>query len=102
MASKRFPTPRRPSGAAVNDQAVRRLRDVRIEIVHQHPQRGFLMPAFAACSAAARRANDSFPAHNFSCSLSNSPARIAAAIALISDESARSCVNGAADFRTVA
>ena len=42
---------------------VRILGDLRIEIVHQHPQRGFLMPAFAAEFTAARRADDSFSTH---------------------------------------
>ena len=87
---ERFPTPRRPAGSTVNDQLVRILRHVRIEIVHQHPERGLLMPAFAALLRATRRANHSFRAHIFSVSLSNSPSRIAAATRSISSDSERS------------
>ena len=97
-----FPISRRSSGAAINDQSVRRLRDFRIEIVHKHAHGGFLVPTFASGFCSAWSPNGSFPAHKFSCSSSNSPARIAAAIALISEESTRSCNNGAAYFRTVA
>src|SRR5438874_8398456 len=99
---KTFPTSRRPSGAAVNDQSVRRFRDFRIEIVHQHAQGRFLVPAFATAFCPAWRVNCPFPTHNFSRSLSNSPARTAVAIAAMSGARARSSRSGPAYFRTVA
>src|ERR1044071_7189952 len=82
-----FPISSRSSVAAVNDQPIRRLCHFGIEIVHQHAHGGFLVPALASAFCSTRSPNRSFTAHNFSCSLSNSPARIAAAIALISEES---------------
>ena len=45
-----FPISSGPSGAAVNDQSIRSFRDFRIEIVHQHPHGGFLVPALATAS----------------------------------------------------
>ena len=44
---ERGPAARRAARSAVHDQILRPLGDVGIEIVHQHPQRGFLRPAFA-------------------------------------------------------
>ncbi len=52
-----FPISGRPPGAAVNDQSIRRFRDFRIEIVHQHPQGRFLVPAFATAFWPAWRTN---------------------------------------------
>ena len=52
-----LPAARRLAGAAVDDEIVRPLGDVGIEVVHQHAQRGFLLPALAAQRGAARRAN---------------------------------------------
>jgi hypothetical protein len=52
-----FPTPSRPSGAAVNDQSLWGFRDFRIEIIHQHAQGGFLVPSFATALCSAWRAN---------------------------------------------
>ncbi len=46
-----FPRP------AVDDQVLGLLGDFGIEIVHQHAQRGFLLPAFAGKRGAARRAH---------------------------------------------
>ena len=43
------------AGAAVDDQLVRLLGDLRIEIVVQHAQGGFLVPALAGDLAAAGR-----------------------------------------------
>src|SRR5438067_3575270 len=97
-----FPTSGGPSGTAVNDQPLRRFRDLRIEIVHQHAQGRFLMPAFATAFCPAWRANCPFPTHNFSCSLSNFPARIAVAIAAMSGARARSSRSGSAYCRAVA
>ena len=45
------------AGAAVHDELVRILSDLRIEVVHQHAQRGLLLPAPAADLRAARRAD---------------------------------------------
>src|SRR6202022_4439132 len=44
-------------GAAVDHQILWPLGDFRIEIVHEHAQRGFLLPAFATKFGAARRPN---------------------------------------------
>ena len=54
---ERFPAARGLARAAVDDEIVGPLGDVGIEIVHQHPQRGFLRPAFAGEGGAARRAD---------------------------------------------
>ena len=50
------PRSRRLAGAAVDDQIVGTFGDVGIEIVHQHPQRGFLWPSQARQRRAAGRA----------------------------------------------
>ena len=42
MASNALPVARRLAGAAVDDQIVRTFGNVGIQIVQQHPQRGFL------------------------------------------------------------
>jgi hypothetical protein len=47
--------------------------DVRIEIVHQHPHRRFLMPPFADEFTAARRVDDSLSTHDYSAFQSKSP-----------------------------
>src|SRR5205807_10324990 len=96
-----FPIARRSSSSAINDQSIGRLRDLRIEVVHQHAQGSFLMPAFAAAFCATRGADESLSAHNFSCPLSNSPARMAEATCAISLASGRSCKSGAAYLRTI-
>jgi hypothetical protein len=51
---ERFPAARGPSGAAVDDEVVGMLGDFRVEIVHQHPQGGFLVPTPARDFGAAR------------------------------------------------
>ena len=53
---ERLPAARRAARAAVDDEIVRPFGDLGIEIVHQHPQRGFLRPSFAGERRAARRA----------------------------------------------
>ena len=56
---ERLPVARRASRAAVHDEIVRPLGDVGIEVVHQHAQRGFLLPSLAGdarCRAARERA----------------------------------------------
>jgi hypothetical protein len=45
-------------GAAVDDQFIRALGDIRIEVVHQHPKRAFLMPSFAGNVWSVRRSNN--------------------------------------------
>src|SRR6266498_5861966 len=99
---KRFPASRGAPSSAVNHKLIWILGDVWIEIVHQHPHGGFLMPAFAAALAAPRCMDSSFSAHDFSPSASKSPRRIASATRAMSPESARSCVSGGAIFRTAA
>ena len=46
-AIERGPRARRASGAAVHDELVGPLRDVRVEVVLDHPERGFLRPGKA-------------------------------------------------------
>ncbi|MNC86998.1 hypothetical protein D3C83_26920 [compost metagenome] len=55
---ERGPAARRLARAAVDDQLVRTLRHVGIEVVHQHAKRGFLRPSLAGKSGASRRSND--------------------------------------------
>ena len=55
---ERRPIARGAARAAVDDQLVGFLGDLGIEIVHQHPQRGFLMPTLAGNLAPTRRANN--------------------------------------------
>ena len=52
-----LPVARRLADAAVDDELLRPLRDLGIEVVHQHPQRGFLLPSAAGELGAARRAD---------------------------------------------
>ena len=54
---KTLPVARRFAAPAVNDQIFRLFGDLGIEVVHQHPQRRFLLPAFAGKRSAARRAH---------------------------------------------
>ena len=53
---ERLPRARRAAGAAVDDEVLRALGDVRVEVVHEHAQRGLLRPAGAGQLRAARRA----------------------------------------------
>ncbi len=53
-----LPVARRPADAAIDDELVRPLGDVGIEVVHQHPQRRFGQPALCADLGPARRADD--------------------------------------------
>ncbi|OPZ72962.1 MAG: hypothetical protein BWY83_00375 [bacterium ADurb.Bin478] len=52
-----LPVPRRFAGAAVDDELMRTLGDLRIQVVHQHAQSRLLHPALAAQSAAAWSTN---------------------------------------------
>ena len=58
---ERRPVPRRPPGAAVDDEVVRPLGDVRVQVVHEHPQRRLGLPRPGGERGAARRAHH--PAH---------------------------------------
>ena len=51
------PVARGAADAAIDDEFVRRLGDVGVEIVHQHPHRRFGEPAFRADLGAGRRAD---------------------------------------------
>ena len=51
------PGPGGAPGPAVDDEVVGVLGDLRIEVVHEHPERGFLLPAAAGQLAAARGAD---------------------------------------------
>src|ERR1700737_2589303 len=52
---KTFPISRHFSSAAIDDQIVRFFSNLWIEIIHQHPQRGFLLPPLAADFGSAGR-----------------------------------------------
>ena len=54
-----IPVARRLPRAAVHDEIGRTFGDVGVEIVHQHPQRRFLLPSLARDTAAARGAHRS-------------------------------------------
>ena len=56
---ERVPAPRRASGPAVDDERVRILGDLRVEVVHQHPEGRFLLPATAGQLGPARSADGS-------------------------------------------
>ena len=45
---ERLPGSRRPPGPAVHDQRIGVLGDLRIQVVHQHPERRLLLPTSAA------------------------------------------------------
>ena len=49
------PVPGGLARPAVDDQVIGPLGDLRVEVVHEHPQRGFLLPALARQLGAARR-----------------------------------------------
>ena len=51
------PRPSRASGPAVDDEVVGVLGDLRVEVVHEHPERRFLRPAATGQLGAARGAN---------------------------------------------
>ena len=68
-----FPTPRGATCSTVNNELIGIFCDVRIEIVHQHPHGGFLVPAFAGAFTAARRVDDSLSTHELFAPESKSP-----------------------------
>ena len=66
---ERGPAARRPAGAAVDDEILGVLGDLGIEVVHQHAQRGFLLPTLAGQRRAARGADRvrlGYRSHGFS------------------------------------
>ena len=56
---ERLPAPRGAARPAVDDEVIGVLRDLRIEVVHEHPQDRFLLPAAAGQLGPARRAHRS-------------------------------------------
>src|SRR6266852_28302 len=54
---KAFPVARRFAPPAIDNQILRFLRDFGVQVVHQHPHRGFLLPPLARDRCAARRAH---------------------------------------------
>jgi hypothetical protein len=60
---ERLPRARGAPGAAVDDEVRGILGDLRVEVVHEHAQGGFLEPALAAELGAARRADDGCVGH---------------------------------------
>ena len=58
-----LPGARRAAGAAVDHEVRGILGDLRVEVVHEHAQRGLLQPALAAELAAARGADDGCVGH---------------------------------------
>src|SRR6185369_7669104 len=73
------------AGAAVDDEVVRPLRDLRVEVVHQHPQHGLLRPALAAELQPARRADRACAPH---ASTPTAPSTAAANSPLVTSSSA--------------
>ena len=60
---ERVPRARGSPGPAVDDEVVRVLGDLGIEVVHEHAQRGFLLPAAAGQLGAARGADGAGSGH---------------------------------------
>ena len=60
---ERVPGPRRPARSPVDHEVVRPLRDLRVEVVHQHPHRRLLLPATAGELISPGRVDGSRPAH---------------------------------------
>ena len=58
-----IPVARRLPGAAVDDQVFGALGNLGVEVVHQHPERGFLLPALATDLGSARGAHDGSGSH---------------------------------------
>src|SRR5262249_14143106 len=58
------PASRGAASSAVNNQSIGVFSDVRIEVVHQHPHRRLLVPAFACTLTTARGVNNSLFSHS--------------------------------------
>ncbi len=105
---ERLPAPRCLSRAAVHHQLVRPLRNVGVEVVHEHAEGGLLLPSLARDGRAARCTHRSsardvrgdgrhaVPA----VSREKCPRSIACASVTMSVESTRSCSRGATSWRT--
>src|SRR5437016_2410063 len=90
---ERGPVPHRLPRAAVHHEILGPLRHLGIQVVHEHPQRGLLDPAFAGPLRSPRRAHDSGASHGSrSCqaSGSNFPSRTPPAIRSMSAVNGRS------------
>src|ERR1019366_5314347 len=93
------------SSSAVHNEIARTLRDLGVEVVHEHAQGGLLLPSLAAQRAAARRAHDAQAGigdgsgHALSV---NSPRATASASAAMSPASTRSSPRVATSARTLA
>ena len=101
------PVAGRFSGAAIHHQVTRSLRNFGIQVVHQHAERRFLLPAFTRKRCAAWRAynartrqsrGDQFTSGRHT--ITNSPRAIASASAPISGASVRSSPRGSTKSRT--
>src|SRR5262249_20893041 len=68
---ERVPGARRPAAAPVDDELIGVLGDFRIEVVHQHPQGGLLLPSPAGELGAPWGAHLSRPAHRSSPTLAS-------------------------------
>src|ERR671922_2150095 len=104
---KRRPITCRLSDATIDDEVLRTLRDLRIEIVHEHPERGFLLPPLAGDLCPAWRPNDASSraqfrrsrdrrrhATNSAICVANAPLRTALVRIAMSVLSTRSCSSG--------
>ena len=60
----RAPVAGRPAGAAVDDQVVGTLGHLRVEVVHQHPQRGLGLPRLRGQRRAARGTDGASAVHD--------------------------------------
>ena len=56
---ERFPVSRSFSCSAIDNQILRSFSHVRVEVVHQHPERRFLLPRFAGDLGPSERADRS-------------------------------------------
>src|SRR5712692_1046586 len=102
---ERFPGTRRAAGAAIDDEVRRPLRNLRIEIIHQHPHRALLRPPKTAqlgssrCADDARRAHFNEPVTAWAAA-TTAPLRISASAAASSGASTRSGPTPAMCLRT--
>ena len=79
-AIERVPITRRLAAAAIDDELFRPFRDFRVEVVHQHAQRAFGLPALCVETRTPRRANGrsvrhSLPFHSRGTRLSTKTSR---------------------------
>src|SRR5216683_2424351 len=102
---ERFPGTRRAAGAAVDHKVCGPLRDLGIEVVHEHPHRAFLRPPTTAqlgsprCADDARRAHFNGPVTAWAAA-TTAPLRMRASAAASSGASTRSGPTPAMCLRT--